>query len=112
MENNNLESNVIYALLNEENIVVNCILLNDHDEELIDNILSETKLFSAISCSEFGIAYVGGDFYNGKFYPVKPYPSWIRDEEFKIWKAPIAYPEGGSTYSWDEDQLQWVEASE
>ena len=42
------------------------------------------------------------------FYAPQPYPSWTLDEESCLWSAPIPAPTDG-VYSWDEEQLQWVE---
>jgi hypothetical protein len=43
------------------------------------------------------------------FIPPKPYASWILDEETCLWTAPIAYPEDGNRYRWNEDTLSWDE---
>ena len=44
------------------------------------------------------------------FIPPKPFASWILDEETCWWNAPIAYPDDGKRYRWNEDSLSWVEA--
>ena len=46
------------------------------------------------------------------FIPQKPYPSWVLNEEFCQWEAPIAYPSNGSAYKWDEDDKEWVWVSD
>ena len=38
----------------------------------------------------------------------QPYPSWSFVEG-KGWMAPIAKPDDGKDYYWDEDNQQWVE---
>ena len=43
------------------------------------------------------------------FIPPKPHASWILDEETCLWTAPIAYPEDGNRYRWNEDTLSWDE---
>ena len=43
------------------------------------------------------------------FIPPKPYASWILNENTCLWDAPVAYPEDGKTYNWDENTQQWVE---
>jgi len=43
------------------------------------------------------------------FIAPKPYPSWTFVEESCLWKAPVAYPDGGKRYSWDEDITNWKE---
>jgi hypothetical protein len=42
------------------------------------------------------------------FIAPKPYPSWILNEGSCIWEAPVAYPNDGQLYSWDETTLSWV----
>jgi len=39
----------------------------------------------------------------------KPFPSWIGNEEEMIWEAPTPYPNDEKIYSWNEEQLAWVE---
>jgi hypothetical protein len=46
------------------------------------------------------------------FIPPKPFDSWLLDEGTCLWQAPVAYPENGKVYTWDEDLLSWVEVQE
>lgn len=41
--------------------------------------------------------------------PESPYPSWIYDDETHSWNAPVAYPENGGTYFWNENIGEWEE---
>ena len=44
------------------------------------------------------------------FIPAKPpYDSWVLDEQTCLWKAPVAIPEDGKYYEWDEAQAEWKE---
>jgi hypothetical protein len=43
------------------------------------------------------------------FIPPKPYNSWVLNEDTCLWDAPVAMPEDGNRYMWDEDTLSWVE---
>ena len=43
------------------------------------------------------------------FIPPKPYPSWLLNEDTCLWDAPVAYPNDGKRYSWDEATTSWVE---
>ena len=45
------------------------------------------------------------------FIPPKSYPSWVLNEESCQWEAPVAYPEDGNHYTWDESNKEWVEAT-
>jgi len=33
----------------------------------------------------------------------------LLDENTCQWSAPVAYPDDGKRYNWDEDNTQWVE---
>jgi hypothetical protein len=39
------------------------------------------------------------------FVTPQPYPSWTREGSF--WNAPVARPEDGKFYSWNEETLSW-----
>ena len=41
------------------------------------------------------------------FIPPKPYPSWVLNEDSCVWEAPIAHPENGNIYKWDESNKEW-----
>ena len=42
------------------------------------------------------------------FIPPKPYPSWILNETTCRWEAPVAYPNDGQFYVWDETNQSWT----
>jgi hypothetical protein len=39
----------------------------------------------------------------------QPYPSWVLSPTSCLWKPPVAMPEDGKQYSWDENSLNWIE---
>ena len=41
------------------------------------------------------------------FIPLKPYNSWILNEDTCLWEAPVVYPEDGNRYTWNETTLSW-----
>ena len=41
------------------------------------------------------------------FYPPKPYNSWTLNTNSCLWEAPVAYPDDGKMYIWNEDNIQW-----
>ncbi len=55
--------------------------------------------------------YAGvGDTYDQSrdaFIPPKPYNSWVLNETTCRWEAPIAYPDDGKIYLWNEETQQW-----
>ena len=59
--------------------------------------------------------YAGiGDTYDSvrdAFYGPQPYPSWSLNETSCIWEAPVAYPNDGKLYDWNESNLAWEETT-
>ena len=41
------------------------------------------------------------------FIPPKPFNSWILNETFCNWEAPVAYPIDDQKYTWNESTLTW-----
>jgi hypothetical protein len=46
------------------------------------------------------------------FIPPKPFDSWVINESTCLWEAPVAYPEDGNVYTWDEATTSWIEVTE
>lgn len=55
-------------------------------------------------------AGIGGTYDAAKdaFIPIKPFDSWVLDETTCLWEAPVAKPDDGQAYIWDEDTTSWV----
>jgi hypothetical protein len=43
------------------------------------------------------------------FIEPQPYPSWTLNEDSCQWEAPVAYPDDGNMYTWNETDQQWDE---
>ena len=43
------------------------------------------------------------------FIPPKPFNSWTLNETTCLYEAPIAMPDDGKMYSWDEETTSWTE---
>ena len=41
------------------------------------------------------------------FIPPKPYNSWTLNETTCKWEAPVARPDDGQNYNWNEETQQW-----
>tara|TARA_R110002126_G_scaffold244343_1_gene387665 strand:- start:112 stop:471 length:360 start_codon:yes stop_codon:yes gene_type:complete len=52
-----------------------------------------------------GFAYVDGV----GFHAPQPYLSWTLDSDTFFWEPPVAYPDDGKQYAWNEDTTAWVE---
>jgi hypothetical protein len=42
------------------------------------------------------------------FIPIKPYNSWVLNEQTCSWEAPISYPTDGQRYNWNEETQSWT----
>jgi hypothetical protein len=58
----------------------------------------------------FNYAGIGFTYDEGRdaFIPPKPFESWVLDEDTCLWEAPVAHPEDGETYTWDEESTSWT----
>jgi hypothetical protein len=45
------------------------------------------------------------------FIPPQPYPSWTLNEETCLWECPVAHPNDGNMYIWNETDQQWDEVT-
>jgi hypothetical protein len=43
------------------------------------------------------------------FIPPQPYPSWTLNEATCLWDPPVAYPDDGKRYNWNEATQAWDE---
>ena len=43
------------------------------------------------------------------FIPPRTYPSWVLDEDTCQWEPPVAMPQDGKRYAWDEAAQEWGE---
>jgi hypothetical protein len=41
------------------------------------------------------------------FYPPQPYDSWTLNSSTYLWEAPVAYPDDGNDYEWNEETQTW-----
>lgn len=114
-----------FAELNDNNEVINVIVV--HNNELLDENGNESETKGIGFCiSHFGGRWIQTS-YNANFrknmaskgyfydevrdafiYP-QPYNSWILNEETCQWMPPVDYPIDGLQYSWDENQIKWIQ---
>ena len=110
-----------YAFLDENNIVTEVITGID-ETELIEgkspeNWYAEFKGQKCVRTSynnRIRKQYAGIGFsydpVNDVFIAPQPYQSWSLDSNFD-WQPPIAKPEDGKPYTWDEATTSWVEVT-
>jgi hypothetical protein len=56
-------------------------------------------------------ASIGGTYDSTRdaFISPKPYPSWVLNEDSCLWESPVAYPDNGERYEWNEENQTWDE---
>ena len=77
------------------NIVSNVIVITD-DYELADNEVEYT---------DANPAGIGWEYDGTGFIPPQPYPSWVLNGY--TWQAPVALPDDGGSYVWNESAGTW-----
>jgi len=96
------------------NLVEKVIVAND---DFFDTFIDdspgtwiETKTDGSIRKNYAG---VGHTYDQGRdaFIPPQPYSSWILNEDTCLWEAPVAYPDDGNMYNWNETDQQWDEVT-
>jgi hypothetical protein len=116
-----------FAKLDQNNVVTDVIVVNNID------LLTAGGLESEMMGVAFLIRWSGGysnwkqTSYNGNirknyagigytydsardaFIPPQPFPSWVLNEETCLWDAPVAMPNDGKIYNWDESSNAWLE---
>jgi len=111
------ENNIVL----EVNVVNNNVLLDENNQESeqkgIDFLTSwsggysnwkQTSYNGTLRKNYAGIGYTY-DVERDAFIPPKPYNSWILNDDTCVWESPVAYPNDGKRYVWDEDNTNWVE---
>lgn len=57
-----------------------------------------------------GIGYIY-DSTMDAFYSPQHYASWTLNETTCLWEPPVAYPNDGNDYEWDEETTNWIEVT-
>ena len=72
----------------------------------------ETGLEDSLEALRYNYAGIGYayDAVADAFIPPKPFTSWLLNEESCQWIPPVAYPNDGKIYQWDEATIAWVES--
>ena len=98
----------------KDGIVIECIVA---DQNFIDSYADntpgtwlETKEDGSIRKNYAGIGYTY-DAENDAFIAPKPFNSWVLNNTTFQWEAPVAIPDDGRHYVWNETDQQWDEVS-
>jgi hypothetical protein len=103
-----------FAEIDKDNIVVR-VLVGDNDlpnegyDWFIENLGGtwlKTSYNGNIRKNYASIGYKYDEALDA-FLPPKPYDSWTLNEDTARWEAPVAYPDDGEFYTWNEEDLSW-----
>ena len=113
-----------YAFLDSDNIVTQ-VIVGRNEYETVDGIsdwetyYGEFRGQRCVRTSYNGnirknYAAIGYTYDEGRdaFIPPQPYPSWVLNETTCLWDAPVAYPDDGLPYTWDETSQSWQEVTD
>lgn len=112
-----------FAELDDNNTVKQVIVVSNN--ELLDESGNESEQKGIDFCTNlFGGRWIQTS-YNGTirknyagqgflydpildgFIGIKPFQSWVLNQETCKWQAPIPYPTDGLMYEWDEELTDW-----
>ena len=118
-----------FAELDENNVVLRVIVVSNADTSDVNGVERE-EIGVAFCRSLFGSSTAWKQTsYNGNFrknyagigysydasrdafIPPKLFPSWLLNDQTCLWDAPVAYPDDGKKYRWDEPTLSWIEVT-
>ena len=111
-----------FAQINENNIVTQVIVA---DQDVINTGLfgSPSSWIQTSYNTHGGVHTQGGtplrknyagigytyDATRDAFIPPKVFDSWTLNDNTCLWESPVAHPNDGKLYRWDEPTLAWVE---
>jgi hypothetical protein len=98
-----------YGFIKDGN-VINVAVFDNPTEELLNIFIAEFNLDAIILGNDK--TQVGGTYDGENFWRLKPYQSWIKNEEINEWVAPVDYPLDGNKYIWDETIQDWKKIDE
>jgi hypothetical protein len=112
-----------FAEIDAQGTVLRVVVV--HNNELMDNGQESEAKGIAFCQSLFGGNWVQTS-YNGRirknyagvgftydsqldaFVPPKLFQSWVLNEQLCVWEAPVAMPDDGQRYVWNEATTSWV----
>ena len=73
------------------------------------SVIDEDKARQRKDYAGIGFSY---DVTRDAFIPPQPHPSWVLNEDTCLWDAPVAYPDDGNQYQWNEETTSWDQVTE
>jgi hypothetical protein len=115
-----------FCELDENNVVLRVVVVDNKDtsdasgvekehigaahlEKILGGTWKQTSYNGNIRKNYAGIGYTYRADIDA-FVPPKPFASWLLNANAQ-WEAPVAMPQDGKMYSWDEEAVNWVEVN-
>jgi hypothetical protein len=105
-----------FAEINEDGVVLRVLVVPDAQEHRGQEFLADdlglggtwvqTSYNARIRKNYAGVGMIY-DNSRDAFITEQPYASWILNEETCQWEAPVAYPNDGVMYMWNEELTDW-----
>jgi len=113
-----------FAKIDENNVVTQVVVVDNKDtadafgvekehigaahlEKILGGTWKQTSYNGNMRKNYAGIGYTYRADIDA-FVPPKPFASWLLNANAQ-WEAPVAMPQDGKMYSWDEETTNWVE---
>ena len=99
-----------FAKIDSNNIVTEVIVA---EQDFINSgVVGDSFLWIQTSYNgNFRKNYAGIGFTYDKerdaFIPPQPFPSWTLNEDTCLWECPVAHPNDGNIYNWNEETQAW-----
>lgn len=96
-----------HALI-KNGVCTQVIYMQDYDEPTIAETLAQHDYDEVIRWEDYGFPiYIGFHKFENKVVPHKPFRSWVLNEEWNDWVAPVPNPDLSMPYAWDESTVSW-----
>ena len=105
-----------FAEIDENNVVIRVLVVPDNAEDRGQDYLAndlglggtwvQTSYNNRIRKNYAGVGFTY-DEQKDAFIPIKPFDSWVLNEDNCQWEAPTPYPQDGKLYVWNEEITDW-----
>jgi hypothetical protein len=103
------------AELDANNVVLRVIVVSNDLEPNVEQWCADTyggywkqTSYSASFRKNYAGQGYTWDSVRDAFIPPQPYPSWLLNEDTCQWQPPVAMPQDGQMYEWDEAAGEWT----
>lgn len=101
-----------YALL-IDGVVTEVVFMHEKSKEEIAEELARHEYDEVVICEDYG-HFLGVGFvrYNDVITPPKEFESWVYNDYYNAFFAPVNPPNDGNQYAWNEDLKMWEQVPE